>query len=507
MNEIEHLNKVVKTRYKLNAVAGNVQHLREGLKNDVAQVNIQRRVVKTKAFHTLRIEKYLVRDELARARNEYDGLKVKIHHLYLVARGFLSVFDFVRFSALLSKSDRSHRSSLSLKYEAAIERLRHHRFGKLTFNHDFIINLSSVTLSTIQKDVLSKGTDFCIPSKLKKEETLAEFELLYQQLCKHQSVSEESLVNCRTELQYLSTKAVSLKPDHSSFSLSKEHLKSLSELKRNKDIIITRPDKGRATVILSKRDYLEKMDHVLGDESKFLRLGPVSQFDRTIKIETELQQYLKGLLERDEISESNFRFLKPVGSSRPRMYGLPKIHKSSCPLRPILSMSGSPQYAVSRWLCSILQPVLSLYSTYCVCDTFEFVSQLRDLSVPSNGSICSFDVVSLFTNVPLLETIDICCNALYHSSNIASPSLSEMSYRKLMLMVTSGVEFSFDDIMYRQVDGVAMGSPLGPLLANIFVGYCESCIPENEYPPFYCRFVDDSFTYCPDSMLVDRVQV
>ena len=163
MNEIEHLNKVVKTRYKLNAVAGNVQHLREYLKNDVAPVNIQRRVVKTKAFHNLRIEKYLVRDELARARNEYDGLKVKFHRLYSVARGFLSVFDFVRFSGLLSKSDRSQRSSLSLKYEAAIE-----RFGKLTFNHDFIINLSSVTLSTIQKDVLSKGTAFCIPSKLKK---------------------------------------------------------------------------------------------------------------------------------------------------------------------------------------------------------------------------------------------------------------------------------------------------------------------------------------------------
>ena len=102
-----------------------------------------------------------------------------------------------------------------------------------------------------------------------------------------------------------------------------------------------------------------------------------------------------------------FRFLKPVGSSRPRMYGLPKIHKSSCPLHPIFSMSGFPQYAVSRWLCSLLQPVLSLYSTYCVRDTFEFVSQLRDLSVLSNGSMCSLDVVSLFTNVPLLETIDI----------------------------------------------------------------------------------------------------
>ena len=62
-------------------------------------------------------------------------------------------------------------------------------------------------------------------------------------------------------------------------------------------------------------------------------------------------------------------------------------------------------------------------------------------------------------------------------------------------MVTSGVEFSFNDVMFRQIDGVAMGSPLGQVLANIFVGYCESLIPSSSYPPLYCKFMDDSFAY------------
>ena len=109
--------------------------------------------------------------------------------------------------------------------------------------------------------------------------------------------------------------------------------------------------------------------------------------------------------------------------------------------------------------------------------------------------MCSFDVVSLFTNVPLDKTVDICCDATIRYGNCPIVDVSEQSFRKLILMVTSGVEFSFNDVMFRQIDGVAMGSPLGPVLANIFVGYCESLIPSSSYPPLYCRFMDDSFAY------------
>ena len=73
--------------------------------------------------------------------------------------------------------------------------------------------------------------------------------------------------------------------------------------------------------------------------------------------------------------------------------------------------------------------------------------------------------------------------------------LSETSFRKLMEMVTSDVEFSFDGVMFRQIDGVAMGSPLGPALANIFVGFYENQIPDDEWPELYWRYVDDVFSH------------
>ena len=64
-----------------------------------------------------------------------------------------------------------------------------------------------------------------------------------------------------------------------------------------------------------------------------------------------------------------------------------------------------------------------------------------------------------------------------------------------MRLVTSGVEFSFNGAMFRQIDGVAMGSPLGPTLANIFVGFFEKKIPTDEWPLMYDRYVDDVFSF------------
>ena len=79
---------------------------------------------------------------------------------------------------------------------------------------------------------------------------------------------------------------------------------------------------------------------------------------------------------------------------------------------------------------------------------------------------------SLFTNVPLDEIIKICSDALYDDSDL-QPLIPRDVFVKLMKSATSSVEFSFNNTIYKQTDGVAMGSLLGRALANIFVEYYE----------------------------------
>ena len=163
---------------------------------------------------------------------------------------------------------------------------------------------------------------------------------------------------------------------------------------------------------------------------------------------------------------------------------------ANVPLRPILSMVGSAQHKLAKFLNFVLEPVTKKFSRHTIKDSFTFVEALKGLKV-DNTYMASFDVKSLFTSVPLNEVINICANELYQESNI---ELSKENFIALMKMATSETQFSFNNNMYSQIDGVAMGSPLGPTLANIFMGHLEHIyFNSNDMPIMYFRYVDDCF--------------
>ena len=107
----------------------------------------------------------------------------------------------------------------------------------------------------------------------------------------------------------------------------------------------------------------------------------------------------------------------------------------------------------------------------------------------------SFDVESLFTNIPLDECIDLAvCYIKEDKTDIIKLSATEL--KTLLRFATAQTHFLFKGSIYDQVDGVSMGSPLAPVLANLFMGHNEKDWIENykgSKTLFYRRYVDDTF--------------
>ena len=132
-------------------------------------------------------------------------------------------------------------------------------------------------------------------------------------------------------------------------NLSKEEVKALKNLVKNKDIVIQKGDKSNKIVILNRSDYILKLSKILEDTSKFKRVNieEGKALNHLIHMEDQTIRLLRSLEAQGEISEKEKNDLYPSGSKPGVLYGLAKIHKAledrtSLPFPPILSAIGTP---------------------------------------------------------------------------------------------------------------------------------------------------------------------
>jgi len=176
------------------------------------------------------------------------------------------------------------------------------------------------------------------------------------------------------------------------------------------------------------------------------------------------------------------------------MYGLPKIHKNGSPVRPIISAIGTYNYKLAKYLDKILRPLVS-DNNIIIKDTFDFVNRVSKITNNNDQCMVSFDVESLFTNIPTIETINIILERAFKSNNTFH-GLKKEALKKLLIICTQKSHFQFNGIYYDQIDGVAMGSPLGPLFANIFMDEFEKKHMDKLKElgvTLWMRYVDDVF--------------
>ena len=213
-------------------------------------------------------------------------------------------------------------------------------------------------------------------------------------------------------------------------------------------------------------------------------------------MENRVIDILKNLRDKKEISIEQFKDLSPSGSRPGIMHGSAKVHKivtGGFPsFRPILSAIGTLTYKLAKFLALMLEPLTT--NEYTIRSSFTFAEELQ--SFDSKLVMARFYIQSLFTNIPLQETIDLCVENLFKDKTHVD-NLSKDSFRELLTRTMSESLTLFDQEFYKQHDGVAMGSPLGPTLANVFLCYHEKIwlqnCPSEFKPVIYRRYVDDTF--------------
>jgi len=159
------------------------------------------------------------------------------------------------------------------------------------------------------------------------------------------------------------------KPSHSQ-NLPRSERDQLKSLPSDRSVVVKQSDKSKKFVAMKQEKYLEKADHLLADRDMYERV------DMTVEIfEKMVEEVIDS--QCSNMDKTLFSSIKPKNTRLPEFYGLPKDHKASLPLRPVVSTCDSPTTALSTVLERILNQLLDYVPAH-LKNTTESLEHIRE---------------------------------------------------------------------------------------------------------------------------------
>jgi len=259
-------------------------------------------------------------------------------------------------------------------------------------------------------------------------------------------------------------------------------------------------DKGTGFCIMKSTEYETKLMDILSlpQFEKIIDTRKNAK-DALLKEHERISTTLLKLRDNGKLDKELCKKLRPIGSQPPRIYGLAKVHKANTPLRPVLSMPASAYYntakQVAEWLAVIPEAQINSSAK-------QISDEIKSLKLDEGEEMVSFDVSALYTNVPVKEAIQLAANRLY-AGDLPKPTVDKQTFIQLTELSSLDVVMSTHDGYYKQVDGLAMGSPPAPYLANIWLSSYDPTIKQEA--KMYQRYMDDILTTIHKNELASKL--
>ncbi len=281
--------------------------------------------------------------------------------------------------------------------------------------------------------------------------------------------------------------------------------KTLRTLGTDTSIVIKPADKNLGLVILDRADYVNMCLTHLNNPAVYTLINDYNPKKLYAKLKQVLSKHNKLYALHTKTIRTNYdksklakSLLQLENSSTlrvPPFYCIPKLHKSlhaPIPGRPLCSSPSSLTYHSSLYLDKKLQPLLSHLSTICHSSR-QVVHELSTRTFPTNNVILCADVTALYPSIPISEgiyAVQQVCNHFHYL-------LDELPFLlDLLHWVLTSNYCTFDDKIYLQIQGTAMGTPVAVTFANIFLYYIETPIIQHinardDSELYYRRYIDD----------------
>ncbi|XP_070532933.1 uncharacterized protein [Ptychodera flava] len=274
-------------------------------------------------------------------------------------------------------------------------------------------------------------------------------------------------------------------------NLTKSERTVLKSITSRNDWVIKPADKGSAIVIMDKEHYITEANKILDNKEHYKRL----KSDPTNKINTAIKAAINDEYQQGYTTKQTRDFLICSDPRPGKFYMLPKIHKKGIPFRLIISTINHPTQGISEYIDYHLQPLAANLPSY-VKDTTHFLQLLQHLEqIPPGSTMVTFDVVSLYPNIPIEEGFAACQRALDQRENKTPPTSTIIRFLKLVLYNNN---FVFNSQHYLQIHGTVMGQKMAPSYAIIFMGDLESKLLKEAYSTvstwLWHRFIDDIYS-------------